>query len=172
MNVLDAIKTKRAIRLFKDQTLPEEIVQTILNAGRLSQSSKNMQPWNFIAIQDKTTLKALSELGDWAGHLAGAALGVAIITVDPASRFSVMFDSGQSAAYMQLAAWDMDIGSCLATIYERDKARQLLGFPDDMHIRIAISFGYPAESSPTQRPPRKDGRRQLDDIVHWEKWNA
>jgi nitroreductase len=129
-----------------------------------------MQPWHFIAIQNKETLKKLSEMGEWAGHLAGAALGVAIITRDPAERFSVMFDSGQSAAYMQLQAWDLGIGSCPATIYEPEKARQLLGFPDDMYIHVAISFGYPQEAEKLTNPPKQGGRRPFDETVHWETW--
>ncbi len=170
MNVTEAIKTKRAIRKFKPEPLPEEAVLQILNAGRRAQSSKNMQPWHFIAIQNKDTLEKLSKKGEWAGHLAGAALGVAIITRDPNERFSVMFDSGQAAAYMQLQAWDLGIGSCLATIYQPENARELLGFPEDMHINVAISFGFPVEAEKLTRPPKKDGRRSFDETVHWEKW--
>ena len=170
MNISDAIRLKRAVRQFTPEPLPEETIFDILNAGRRAQSSKNTQPWHFIAIQDKATLMALSELGEWAGHLAGAALGVAIITPHPDTRFSVMFDAGQSAAYMQLAAWEMGIGSCLATIYEPDKARQILGFPDDQHIHIAISFGYPLDEETLTTKPWKGGRRPLDEIVHWDKW--
>jgi len=170
MNVSEAIRMKRAVRQFKDQPLPEEVVDTILNAGRRAQSAKNTQPWSFIAIQDKTTLKALSECGTYAGHLAGAALGVAILTPDPAQRFSIMFDAGQAASYMQLAAWELGIGSCLATIYEYEKARQLLGYPNEMQLFIAISFGYPVDQDYLITPPQKGGRRSVDDIVHWDRW--
>ncbi len=170
MNVSDAIRLKRAVRKFADQPLPEESILTILNAGRRSQSSKNTQPWHFIAITDKTILKQLSECGEWAGHLAGAALGVAIVHSDPAERFQVLFDIGQTAAYMQLAAWEMGIGSCLASIYEAEKARQILGFPSDLHLRIAISFGYPQEAENLTTPPRKGGRKTIQDIVHRDRW--
>lgn len=170
MNVSEAIRTKRAVRQFADLPLPEESVLAILNAGRRAQSSKNTQPWHFIAVRERATLQALSKLGEWAGHLAGAALGVAILTPDPASRFSVMFDAGQSAAYMQLAAWEMGIGSCLATIYDYEQARQILGFPEEMHLRIAISFGYPLDGSQISAPPKKGGRRIPGEVIHWEKW--
>jgi nitroreductase len=170
MNVSDAIRTKRAVREFSDQLLPEADVQAILEAGRRSQSSKNTQPWHFIAVQDKGTLKNLSELGDWAGHLAKSALGVAILTPDPQARFQVLFDAGQAAAYMQLAAWELGIGSCLASIYKPDKARQLLGFPDDLHLRIAISFGYPLSEEVLSRPPRQGGRKPFSEVVHWDHW--
>ncbi len=170
MNVDEAIRMKRAVRHFQDRPLPEEAVLAILNAGRRSQSSKNTQPWNFIAIQEKATLKALSECGAWAGHLAEAALGVAIIHADPGERFQLMFDIGQTAAYMQLAAWELGIGSCIASIYEPDKARLLLGYPENMHLRIALSFGYPLNPQELIASPKKGGRRQMDEIVHWDHW--
>lgn len=170
MNTLHAINTKRAIRKFLDKPLTDKEMKTILNAGRRAQSSKNMQPWNFIAIKDKATLKKLGGMGTWAGHLKGSAFGVAIITRPIEERFNIMFDSGQAAAYMQLAAWEMGIGSCLATIYKPDAARKLLGYPEDMHINIAISFGYP-QPNKRQRPlVVKQGREKFDKIVHWEKW--
>jgi nitroreductase len=170
MNVSEAIQTKRAVRQFQTRPLPEDSVTAILNAGRRSQSSKNTQPWQFIAIRDREQLKRLSECGDWAGHLAGAALGVALLSPDPAEKFQVMFDLGQAAAYMQLAAWELGIGSCLASIYQPDRARQILGFPPDLHLRIALSFGYPLDAEKLTAPPKKGGRKPLEEIVHWDRW--
>lgn len=170
MNVTDAIRLKRAVRKFTAVPMPEETKLAILNAGRRAQSSKNTQPWHFVAITDKHQLKALSECGEWAGHLAGAALGVAILHPDPSEKFQTMFDVGQAAAYMQLAAWEMGVGSCLASIYRADLARQILGFPPELHLRIAISFGYPAEDEALTRPPQKGGRKSLEDFIHHERW--
>lgn len=170
MNVTDAIRTKRAIRLFTEQPLTDEVVTAILNAGRRAQSSKNTQPWSFVAVRDRATLKALSECGTYASHLAGAALAVVIVSVDPAQRWSIMFDCGQSAAYMQLAAWELGVGSCLGTIYEPEKARAWLGVPDDQHINVAISFGYPAPDQQRPAVVQRGGRRPLEAVVHWEKW--
>ncbi len=132
--------------------------------------SKNTQPWHFIAITDKAVLQQLSECGDWAGHLAGAALGVAILTPDPTEKFQTMFDAGQAAAYMQLAAWELGVGSCPASIYEMEKARQTLGFPPEYHLRIAISFGYPQEPEILGKAPQKGGRRALSEMIHWQTW--
>jgi nitroreductase len=170
MNVSDAIRLKRAVRKFTPELLPEETILAILNAGRRAQSSKNTQPWHFIAITDKAILQQLSQCGEWAGHLAGAAFAVAILTPDPATKFQIMFDAGQAAAYMQLAAWELGVGSCLASIYQPEKARQILGFPAEWHLRIAISFGYPAEADRLTASPRKGGRRAFGELVHREKW--
>jgi nitroreductase len=170
MNVSDAIRLKRAVRKFQGKPLPEDVTRSILNAGRRSQSSKNEQTWQFIAIRDKSVLKALSECGQWAGHLAGAALGVAILTPNPEGKFQIMFDAGQAAAFMQLAAWALGVGSVPASIYEPELARQILAFPPEWHLRIALSFGYPLEEEKISAAPKKGGRRPLEEMVHWDKW--
>ncbi len=170
MNTLEAIRLKRAVRQFTDQPIPEASILAILNAGRRAQSSKNSQPWNFIAITDESILQVLSECGVNASHLAGAALGVAIVHADPGEKFQLLFDIGQTAAYMQLAAWELGIGSCLSSIYEPDKARELLGFPNDMFLRFAISFGYPQDISLLTQKPKISGRRPLEEIIHWNQW--
>jgi len=120
--------------------------RAILNAGRRSQSSKNEQAWQFIAIRDKDILKALSECGSWAGHLAGAALGVAILTPDPTAKFQTMFDAGQAAAFMQLAAWELGVGSVPASIYEAEKAREILGFPPSGICGLPCPLDIPLKS--------------------------
>jgi nitroreductase len=170
MNVSEAIRTKRAIRKFSVQPLPDDVIHTILNAGRRSQSSKNNQAWQFIAIRDKEILKALSQCGQWAAHIAGSALCVAILTPDPNEKFQIMFDAGQAAAFMQLAAWELGVGSVPASLYEFDKTREILKFPAEWHLRIALSFGYALEEEKISAPPKKGGRIPLDEIVHWDKW--
>ncbi len=170
MDISQAILTQRAVRKFQEQPLPEQAIQIILNAGRRAPSSKNEQNRQFILIRDRSTLKALSECGEFAGHLAGAAMAVAILTSNPSEKFQTMFDAGQAAAFMVLAAWEIGIGSCPASIYEFEKARQILGFPEEWHLRIALSFGYPLDQAKLTFPPRKGGRRQLDEIIHFDHW--
>jgi nitroreductase len=170
MEVETAIRQKRAIRLFRAEPLPEKTIRLILAAGRRAQSSKNTQPWQFIAITNKETLASLAKTGAYAAHLAGAALGVVIATPDPSLKWSIAFDAGQAAAYMQLAAWDLGVGSCLASIYDPDAARALLGIPADWFINIAISFGAFDAASQPPSGVRQPGRRPMDDIVHRERW--
>ncbi len=170
MEVAQAIRTKRAVRQFANEPLPEDAVRTILNAGRRAQSAKNEQTWHFIAVRDRSILKSLSECGKWAGHLAGAALGVAILMPDPTGKFQTMFDAGQAAAFMQLAAWDLGVVSCLASIYDTERARAVLGFPSDLDLRVALSFGYPTDATQLTSPPKKGGRKPFEELVHWDKW--
>src|SRR5260370_33926536 len=97
MTVSELIRTKRAVRQFTDERLSEEAIRSILNAGRRAQSSKNTQPWHFIAIRDRATLQQLAGCGMYAGHLAGAPFAVALVSSTPGA-----FDLGQAAAYIQL----------------------------------------------------------------------
>ncbi len=164
MELAEAIKTFRAVRQFTDQPLADETIHAILNAGRRAQSAKNTQAWLFVAIRKRETLQALAGCGPFAGHLAGAALGVALVA--PTEN---TYDLGQATAYMQLRAWELGIGSCIASMYDQDKARAILGIPADQFFRIAISFGYPLPDAP--RPTGISlGRKPLDEVVRWEQF--
>jgi nitroreductase len=165
MNVLAAIASKRAVRHFTDQSITDADLRAILNAGRRAQSSKNTQPWAFIAIRDRHTLQRLSECGVYAGHLAGAAVGVALL-----SAGSTGFDLGQAAAYLQLAAWELGIGSCIASIYEPERAREILSVPEEYSFDIALSLGYPDPAAPRPATPAGQGRRSFDEVVRFERW--
>ena len=173
MSVWHAVMTKRAIRTFADLPLEPERLDRILRAGRRSGSSKNLQRWDFIVCRDREHLRELAAVGPWAGHLAGAAVGIALVTPDPAAAdapLSVTFDLGQAAAYMMLTGWELGIGSVPATVYEHDLARRLLGYPDTHHCEYILSFGYPADAAQLTAPNRTGARRPLDEIVHDERW--
>jgi nitroreductase len=170
LTVDEAIRTKRAVRQFATTPLPDDAVRAILNAGRRAQSSKNTQPWQFIAVRDRELLKQLSQTGDFAGHLAGAAVGVVLAAPsEPDRQDWIMFDLGQAAAYMQLEAWALGIGSALATIYHPEQAQAVLRVPSSWRCDVALSFGYPAEGTQPSAP-RVGGRRPLDELVHWDRW--
>jgi nitroreductase len=171
--VWTAIATLRVIRSFADRPLEPGHLDRILRAGRRAGSSKNLQRWTFIVVRDRATLAELSTAGPWAGHLAGAALAVALITPDPhapGTPLSVMFDLGRAAQNMVLAAWELGIGSVPATAYEHDVVRRLLGYPDDQFCEYLLSFGYPADPADLTRPPQAGGRRDLEAIVREERW--
>jgi nitroreductase len=171
--VWDAIRSRRVIRRFADRPLADEALDRILRAGRRANSSKNSQRWAFIVCRDRAHLRELAAVGPWAGHLAGAAVGVALVTPDPqrtGAPLSVMFDLGQAADSMTLAAWDLGIGSVPATVYRHDLARELLGYPEDHHCEFLLSFGYPADPADLTRPLKPGGRRPLEELVHDERW--
>ena len=168
-----AIATKRAVREFSSEPLAAAHLDRIVRAGRRAGSSKNQQRWTFIVCRERIHLRELSAVGPWAGHLAGAATVIALVTPDPhapGTSLSVMFDLGQAAENMMLAAWELGIGSVPATVYEHDLARRLLGYPADQHCEYLLSFGYPADPGALTRPLKRGGRRALDEIVLEERW--
>jgi len=169
----DAIRTKRVVRAFADRPLEAAHLDRILDAGRHSGSSKNLQRWEFIVCRDRAHLGELAAVGPWAGHLARAAVGIALVTPDPRegdAPLSILFDLGQAAANMQLTAWELGIGSVPATVYDHDLARRLLGYPADRHCEYLLSFGYPANADVLAAPNRAGGRLPLAEVVHEERW--
>jgi len=175
METLEAIGRQRVVRAFQDRPLPAEVLTTILEAGRRTGSSKNLQRWAFVTITDRATLGRLSMVGPWCGHLAGAATAIALVTPDPRAAgapLSVMWDLGRAAQNMTLAAWDLGVGSCPATVYEQDSCREVLGYPADHHCEYILSLGYPSEPTDLTRPLRSGGRHDLGSMLHAERWDA
>jgi nitroreductase len=173
MDVASAIATRRVVREFAPRPLGADEVRAILDAGRRAGSSKNRQRWDFVVVRDGARLRELSTAGPYAGHVAGAALVIALVTPDPRATgqpLSITWDLGGAAAQMMLVAWSLGIGSCPATVYEQDLVRGLLGYPADRWCEYLISFGYPADASDLTRPNRAGRRRDLDEVVHEERW--
>jgi nitroreductase len=171
--VWKAISSMRVVRRFEDRPLEPAHLDRILRAGRRAGSSKNLQRWTFIVCRDRARLRELAELGPWAGHLAGAALAIALVTPDPHALdapLSIMFDLGRAAQNMMLIAWELGVGSVPATVYQHDRVRRLLGYPADQHCEYLLSFGYPTDQTDFTRPPRAGGRRDLDEMVREERW--
>jgi len=111
-------------------------------------------------------------VGRYAGHLAGSAAAVALVTPDPSGPRgkSIMWDLGRAAQNMVLAAWDLGIGSVPATVYDHKLAARLLGLPADQDCSFILSFGYPADTSELTAPNRRGGRRSLDEVMREERW--
>ncbi|MHB8891304.1 MAG: nitroreductase family protein [Candidatus Limnocylindrales bacterium] len=175
MTTWDAVHAKRAVREFAARSLEPAHLERILAAGRRAHSAKNQQRWGFVVVRDRDRLEALSKVGRYAGHIAGAAAAVALVTPDPRAAdapLSVTWDLGGAAAQMMLVAWELGIGSCPATVYEQALARELLGYPEEMHCEYVLSFGYPADPAILTAPNRPGGRKPLDRLVHHERWGA
>jgi nitroreductase len=169
----DAVRGRRAIRRFTDRPLAPDIVDRILQAGRRAGSSKNSQRWEFIVVRDRATMTELATVGPYAGHLAGAALAIALVTPDPRAAgqpLAIMFDLGLAAENMMLVAWELGIGSVPATVYEHDRARGILAYPATLWCEYILSFGYPADPAELSAPLRPGGRRPLAEMVHEERW--
>ena len=172
MDVWTAITTQRAVRTFSDEPIPDDAIDRILEAGRRAPSSKNDQPWEFILVRDREQLRRLSETGRYAGHLAGATVAVALVTRDaaPTALGNDLYDLGHATQNMMLTAVELGIGSVHAAVWEPDRAREILGLPDDRRCDYLLSLGYPATPGLLDRPRRKVPRRPMDELLHHDRW--
>ena len=163
MDTFTCIRTRREIRDYLDKPIPNETLQRILEAGRLAPSSKNSQPWHFIVIKDRITLKKISELTPTGAHIARAALAIAIL-MDAAKLPEI--DGARAVQNMVLTAWEMGIGSCWVTNFYEDGVKDLLGAPQRMKLVTVMPFGYPIELN----AKRKKIRKPLNEMVHNERF--
>lgn len=172
-DVWSAIRAKRMVRRFADRPLAPEHLLRIVNAGRHAGSSKNTQQWDFVVVEKRATLRSLMAVGPFAEHIGGAAAAIGLVTPDPTApgaSLSLVWDAGLAAENMMLAAWELGVGSCPATVYEQSIAREILQYPADRWCGYVLSFGYPADPDDLVRPPRPGGRKPLADVLHRERW--
>jgi len=144
MRETETIRRLRAVRRFSSREIPDEVLGDILEVGRWTGSSENSQPWDLIVVRERETLKALAAYGQFAGHIAGAKVGIALVM--HGDDVWTNLDEGRLAQNLMLAAWAHGIGSCIGSIYPKDneqRARDRLGIPNTRFIRTVLSLGYP-----------------------------
>ena len=153
-----AIASKRDVRQYADTPVPDDVVTRILDAGRVSGSSRNTQRWQFVVVE-----KAKEKLADAVyapGNVRGAQLVVAIVGE------AGSMDVGRCAQNMMLAAWNEGVVSCPNGIKDPDTAAQICGGA----VKTILSFGYPAnprdpESRTADEWSAKANRKPLDELV-------
>ncbi|MGH2398412.1 MAG: nitroreductase family protein [bacterium] len=174
MDTYRAILTKRDIRTFADRPIPDDVLRKILNAGRMSGSSRNNQPWHFVVVRDRGRLKTLAGFGRFAQHVATAAAAICIVLDSPRAAF----DGGRCAQNIMLGAWNFGIGSCPASMHRHDEARAFLRAPESHAVITVVSLGYPhakgrgAIERTALRILAGRGRRPLASMVSWEHYGA
>jgi nitroreductase len=171
MQTWEAIRIRRNVREFSDVPIADDHLDEILESGRRAPSSRNWQPWDFVVVRDRETMRKLSGVSPGAGHVATAAAAIALVAPAPASDLQknrVQFDLGQVAMSLMLAAAGLSIGSGESGVADQELARALLGFPVDRFCAYVISLGYPAGRPLTLI--RRPDRRPLSEIVHRERW--
>jgi nitroreductase len=167
MDTFLAIASRREVRDSRPEPLPEATVERILEAGRISGSSKNHQPWRFVVVRSRETLDRLAAVVRTPSNLATAPLFVAVLTDD---HPRATFDSGRAVQNMLLAAWNEGVGGCPNGFADEDGARSLLGVRPEQHLLVGLSFGYPARARrPERRTPEawleRANRLPLDELV-------
>jgi len=167
MDVYQCIRSRRTVRDYKPDPIPEELLHRILQAARWAPSSSNTQKWSFIVIQDRDTLAALGKIATQGSFIAQAPLAIAVV-MDDAPR--PQLDAGRALQQMELMAWSEGVGMCFVGVREADQqkaVKELLKIPEGMELITLLPFGYRAENS---QGAAGTPRRAMDEIIHWESF--
>jgi nitroreductase len=162
-----AVASRREVRRYADTELPADMVERILDAGRLAGSASNKQPWRFLVVESAELREKVAEQVYEADNVTGAKLVVALAV---SGKGPTSFDAGRAAQNMLLVAWDGGVGSCPNGMPDVEATGRLLGVGDGERLVIVLSFGYPAEprdpeSRSAEEWSRRANRKPIDEIV-------
>jgi nitroreductase len=171
METWDAIRARRNVRAYTGEPIEPAHLDRILEAARRTPSSRNSQPWDFVVVTEREHLRELATVWQGAGHVAGSAATIALITPvseDERQRAIANYDLGQATMSIMIEAADLGIGSGHSAVGDQDLARQLLGLPADRYCAFLVALGHPADRP--LAPLTKINRRPFEEVVHRERW--
>jgi nitroreductase len=163
LTAYEAIVGKRDTRNFSPRPIPLEVLNRILQAGRMAGSSKNTQPVRFVVLQEPGRKSEIAACGQFAGHVPHCAAAIAVVLTPGGGPF----DAGRAAQNVMVAAWAEGITSCPTSMHDQECARRVLGLPADHTVATLLAMGYP---DPAHSLHGGRQRLPLDAIVHWERW--
>jgi nitroreductase len=163
MDVFEAVRTVLAVRSYRDTPIPDTVVRRIVEAGRLTGSGMNSQPWHFIVVRDRTALRRLGELVSSGPYVATAPL--AIVVAIAKTRFAVS-DASRAIQSMLLTAWADGVGSNWVGFGGLDKVNAVLDIPDKLEVLAILPFGYPVRAVGRGKKQRK----ALREVAHLERF--
>jgi nitroreductase len=161
MEVFEAVRSVLAVREYKDKPVPPEVIRRIAQAAHLSPSASNRQPWHFIAVDDRDTIRQLASIARTGPYIAGAPLAF-VVAVDKEVRFA-QSDASRAIQSMVLTAWGDGVGSNWVGFSGMLKeVNALLGIPPGFDVLAIIPFGYPARPGGKGKKERKP----IGEVVH------
>jgi nitroreductase len=170
MDVFEAVRTRRSIRAYQDKPVEKEKLNQVLEAGRLSPSAVNLQPWHFISVTDKTARESLLSAYNhhWFVNAPVIIVGCALPDEawerqDREEYWKV--DVAIAMQSMVLVARELGLGTCWIGAFKEESVKEALGIPREVRVVALTPLGYPAE----QKGPVVD-RKPLDEIVHYDRW--
>jgi nitroreductase len=170
---IEFLRTLRTVRRFTEQSVPQAVLDDLLAVARWSGSANNRQPWAFVVVRDRETLRRLSELEGYVRHLAGAALAIVVVMDgNPDQVEQETFDEGVLSQRLQLAAAAHGLGSAIGWFHGegRQMAKDILGIPRGRLVRTALSFGSEDVGAEGARSHPAQARKPLAEIVHDERF--
>ena len=163
MGMLEMIRTRRSVRRFLDRTVPDELVDKILEAGRWAPSGLNNQPWKFAVVTGRAMKEDLSKLTRYSKIVSDARVLIPVF-LDTGEGYHRIKDAQAVGACLQnmlLEAHSLGLGAVwLGEIIKSDKEiRGLLGLGGELELMAVLAIGYPAEA------PKTAKRKELKDLI-------
>jgi len=165
MEVFEAVRTVLAVRSYLDKPIPPALTRRIVEAGRLTASSMNRQPWHFIVVENPEILQQLGTLAQTGPYVAGAAL--AVVVVIEKSEYAVS-DASRAIQSMILTAWSDGVASNWVGFFGLDDVKPMLGIPAYLDVLAIVPLGYPLSAKAAGQKKRKP----LGEVVHRERWGT
>ncbi len=168
---IDLLRRLRAVREFRSEPVPAAAIADLVDVARWTGTASNRQHWELVLVEERETLRALAGMEGYAGHLAGAALGVVLVMAGKLEEQET-FDEGRLAERIMLAAEAHGLGSCIGWLRGegQEAAKRLLGIPPEKLVRTLLSVGYPDEAARQARPRNHDARKPTAAFVHRERY--
>jgi nitroreductase len=163
MDVFEAVRTLLAVRRYQDRPIPEPVIRKILEAGRLSASAANKQPWHFVVVEDREVLRRLGSAVRSGPYVAQAPLAI-VVAVDR-TPYAVS-DASRAIQSMLLTAWEEGVGGNWTGFGGMEEVKTLLGIPAELDALAVLPLGY-ATAAVGQG---KKNRKPLAAIAHRERW--
>ena len=183
MDVMEAIRKRKSVRLFQDKPVDDATLNTVLEAASQAPSWSNTQCWRFVVVRDEKTKSALADTANWVnnrGIESSRKAPVLIVACAELNRagfrdgkantnkggYWYMFDVALAMQNMVLAATALGLGTVYLGAFDADKAGAILGLPEGFGVVAMTPLGYPDET-PAGRP-----RKELSEIVYYEKFGG
>jgi len=165
MSCVERLLTRRSIRKYKQQPIPDDVMNNMMEVGRQSPSAVNQQPWHFIVVTDKELLGKIGGglFNRMIKHSAFTLIGCYKIGNSPTNKYASI-DTTIAMQSMVLAAYLQGVGSCWIGDYNESNIKKLLNIPENLKVLAVISFGYPDEE------PKPKRKKKLGEIFHYNKW--
>lgn len=168
MSVLEVIQKRRSLRKYKEDSIPEDVLQRVLEAARLAPSGKNYQPWKFIIVQDKELKEKLAQASAEQFFMAEAPI-IIVGCGFPDDSYSRMgrymkswpVDVTIALEHLILQAAEEGLGTCWIGSFEETEVKSILNIPENVRVLALTPLGYPDETPPYR------GRKRLDEIVSY-----
>jgi nitroreductase len=169
---LESIRRVSQIRQYAAETVPDDVVDQLLELARWTGSSKNGQPWHFIVVRDKVRLKKIAALRPNINWLAAAPLGIAIV-LDGTDSISEAYDEGRVTERLLTGATMLGYGvAWFGDAREQAEAKRILRIPAARVARQIVMIGHPTSTKDPRATGPKRGRRPLSDLVSYDSWGT